>query len=306
MCTRQLIEPRGGTRQPSDDNPKALNCCTNEIGAAKVVKKNWFQQSHETSPQGKHNLTLLQNQLMCFNNKQKMPWISKTYKLYINLFKHLKLIRVNILILVHLETSNKELKSGKDKDHNKYYQDGLTRDSYPSKPGLQLIHFKKYASLQTFVNSYYITSKPKSLKKSNKSIRFILTCNYYFHTHRVNTRSSTLFHNSQLQSHPSSASNHTSQMSPGAAQGTQDMEIADITSEKRQASHGNSQPIKKPTPDATKGTSPSNLNMHDLWLGFQNMEMLAIDLSVEPYTYSLEACLQAGIPSKEACELVSA
>ena len=84
------------------------------------------------------------------------------------------------------------------------------------------------------------------------------------------------------------------------------MEIADITSSKRQASQGNSQPNKKPTLNATKGTSPSNLNMHDLWLGFQNMEMLAIDLSVEPYAYSLEACLQAGIPSKEACELVSA
>ena len=46
--------------------------------------------------------------------------------------------------------------------------------------------------------------------------------------------------------------------------------------------------------------------MHDLWLGFQNMKMLAIDLSVETYAYSLEACLQARIPSKEACELVSA
>ena len=84
------------------------------------------------------------------------------------------------------------------------------------------------------------------------------------------------------------------------------MEIADISSGKRQASQGNSQPNKKPTPDATKGTNSSNLNLHDLWLGFQNMEMLAIDLSVEPYAYSLEACLQAGIPSEEACELVSA
>ena len=36
------------------------------------------------------------------------------------------------------------------------------------------------------------------------------------------------------------------------------------------------------------------------------MEMLAIDLSVEPYAYSLEACLQAEIPSEEACELISA
>ena len=84
------------------------------------------------------------------------------------------------------------------------------------------------------------------------------------------------------------------------------MEIAYITSSKRQASSGNSQPNKKPTPDATKGTSPSNLNLHDLWLGFQNMEMLAIDLSVETYAYSLEACLQAGIPLEEACKLVSA
>ena len=84
------------------------------------------------------------------------------------------------------------------------------------------------------------------------------------------------------------------------------MEIANITSRKRQASQGNSQPNKKPTTDSTKGTNSSNLNLHDLWLGFQNMEMLAIDLSVEPYVYSLETCLQAGIPSKEACELVSA
>ena len=84
------------------------------------------------------------------------------------------------------------------------------------------------------------------------------------------------------------------------------MEIADITLGKRQVSQGNIQPNKKPTPDVAKGTSPSNLNMNDLWLGFQNMEMLAIDLSVKPYAYSLEACLQAGIPLEEACELVSA
>ena len=243
---------------------------------------------------------------MCLNNKQKLSWISKTYKHYTNPLKNPKLTRVDVLIFVHLETGNKELKSGKDKDHSKNYQDGLTKDSYPSKPGLQSTHFKKYASLQTFVNSYYIASKPKSKQKSNRNIRFILTYNYYFHTQRVNTRSRTLFHNSQLQSHPSSASNHASQLSPGTIQGTQDMEIADITSEKRQASQRNSQPNKKPTPDATKGTSSSNLNLHDLWLGFQNMKMLAIDLSVEPYAYSLEACLQAGIPSEEACELVSA
>ena len=165
MCTMQLTEPRGGTRQPSDNNPKALDCYTDEIAASEVVKQNWFQQSHETNPQGKHNLTLLQNQLMCFNNKQKMPWISKTYKLYTNFLKHLKLTRVNVLILAHLETSNKELKFGKDKDHSKYYQDGLTKDSYPSKPGLQPTHFKKYASLQTFVNSHHIASKPKSKQK---------------------------------------------------------------------------------------------------------------------------------------------
>ena len=36
------------------------------------------------------------------------------------------------------------------------------------------------------------------------------------------------------------------------------------------------------------------------------MEMLAIDLSVEPYAYSLEACFQAETPSEEACELVLA
>ena len=84
------------------------------------------------------------------------------------------------------------------------------------------------------------------------------------------------------------------------------MEIANITSEKRQVPLENSQSNKKPTPDATKGTSPSNLNLHDLWLGFQNMEMLAIDLSVEPYAYSLEACLQVGIPLEEAYELISA
>ena len=33
--------------------------------------------------------------------------------------------------------------------------------------------------------------------------------------------------------------------------------------------------------------------------------MLAIDLSVKSYAYALNACLQAGIPSNEACELVS-
>ena len=84
------------------------------------------------------------------------------------------------------------------------------------------------------------------------------------------------------------------------------MEITDICLGKKQVSQGNNQPNKKPTPDVAKGTSSSNLSLHDLWLGFQNMEMLAIDLSVEPYAYLLKACLQVGIPSKEACELVSA
>ena len=83
------------------------------------------------------------------------------------------------------------------------------------------------------------------------------------------------------------------------------MEIADLTSGKRQVSQENSQPNKKPTSNVAKGTSLSNLSLHDLWLGFQNMEMLAIDLSVEPYAYSLQTCLQVGIPSEEACELVS-
>ena len=205
------------------------------------IKQSKLHHSHKANPQGKHNLILLQNQLVSFiNNKQKMPYVPKIYKLHTNLPKHLKLTRVNVLILAHLKIGNKKLKSGKDKDHSKYYQDGLTRDSHPSKPGLQPTHFKKYASLQSFVNSHYIASEPKAKQKSNRNIRFILTCNYYFHMQRVNTRSRTLFYNPQLQSHPSSASNHASQMSPRAAQGIQDMEIADITSSKRQASQGNS------------------------------------------------------------------
>ena len=214
MCAIQLTEPKGGARQTTNDNPKTSRHCIVEIKATKRIKQNWFQQSHETSLQGKHNITLLQNQLMCLNNKQKMSWLPKTYKHYTNPFKHSKLTRVNVLILVYLETGNKELKSGKDKGHSKNYQDGLTRDSCPSKPGLQSIHFKNYASLQTLVNFHYIASKPKSKQKSNSNIRLILTYNYYFHTQRVNTGSRTLFHNSQLQSHPSSASKHASQLSP--------------------------------------------------------------------------------------------
>ena len=138
-----------------------------------------------------------------------MPYVPKIYKLHTNLLKHLKLTRVNVPILAHLETGNKKLKSSKDKDYNKNYQDGLTRDNHPSKLGMQPTHSKKYATLQSFVNSHYIASEPKSKQKCNTSIRSKLTCNYYFYTQRVNTRSRTLFHNSQLQSHPSAASNHT-------------------------------------------------------------------------------------------------
>ena len=82
--------------------------------------------------------------------------------------------------------------------------------------------------------------------------------------------------------------------------------MTNISSGKRQVSQGNNQPNKKPTLDMAKDIGSSNLNLHDLWLGFRNIEMLAIDLSVEPYAYSLEACLQTGILSDEACELVSA
>ena len=166
MCTIQLTEPKGGARQTTNDNPKTPRHYIVEIKATEKIKQNWFQQSHETSPQGKHNINLLQYQLMCLNNKQKMSWLPKTYKHYSNPLKHPKLTRVNVLIFVHLETGNKVLKSGKDKNHNKSYQDGLTRDNFPSKPDMQSIHFKKHASLQTFVNSHYIASKPKS--KQNK------------------------------------------------------------------------------------------------------------------------------------------
>ena len=139
-----------------------------------------------------------------------MPYVPQIYKLHTNLSKHLKLTRVNVIILAHLETSNKKLKFGKDKDYNKNYQDGLTRNNHPSKPGMQPTHSKKYATLQSFVNSHYIASEPKSKQECSRSIRSKLTCNYYFYMQRVNTRSCTLFHNSQLQSHPSLASNHAS------------------------------------------------------------------------------------------------
>ena len=122
---------------------------------------------------------------------------------------------------------------------------------------------------------------------------------------RIGTKSRTLFQHSQPPSHFNSTSNHASQSNLVATQASQDMDMTDISSSKRQVSQGNNQPNKKPTPDMAKGTSSSNLNLHDLWFGFQNIEMLAIDLSVEPYAYSLEACLQAGIPSEEVCELVS-
>ena len=122
---------------------------------------------------------------------------------------------------------------------------------------------------------------------------------------RIGTRSRTLFQDSQPPNHFNSSPNHASQPSPVATQALQDMDMIDTNSSKRQVPQGDSQPNKKSTPDGAKGASSSNLNLQDLWLGFQNMEILAIDLSVEPYAYSLEACLQAGIPSKEACELVS-
>ena len=182
ICTTQLTELTRQQHDRGDDNPKAPNCCTHKfwVAAPGGIKQSKLHHSHKASPQGKHNLTLLQNQLVSFNNnKQKMPYVPKIYKLHINLLEHLKLTRVNVLILANLETDNKELKFGKDKDHIKNYQDGLTRESHPSKLGMQPTHSKKYATLQSFVNSHYIASEPKSKQKCSRSIRSKLTCNYY-------------------------------------------------------------------------------------------------------------------------------
>ena len=133
--------------------------------------------------------------------------------------KHLKLTRINVLILTHLETGNKKPKSCKDMDHNKNYQDSFIRNNPPSKPSTQPTHSKKYATLESFVNCHYIASELKAKHKCNRSIRSKLTCTYYFYTQKVNTRSCTLFQNLQLQSHSSSASNHASKMSPRETQG---------------------------------------------------------------------------------------
>ena len=136
ICTTQLTKLARQQHNKGGGNPKALDCCIHEfwVVAPEGIKQSRLHHSHKASPQGKHNLTLLQNQLVSFNNnKQKMPYVSKIYKFRTNLLKHLKLTRINALILAHLETRNKKLKFGKDKDCSKNYQDGLTRDNHPSK-----------------------------------------------------------------------------------------------------------------------------------------------------------------------------
>ena len=180
---------------------------------------------------------------------------------------------------------NRGLKAHKDKDYNKSHQNGFPRDSHSSKPDTHLIYSKNYKKSQILLKTH------NTKQKCNRSKRSKLIYTYVTNMQRIGTRSHTLFQDSQSSSCFNSTSNHASQLNPVATQASQNVDMTDISSGKRQVFQGNSQPNKKPTPHVAKGTSSSNLNLHDLWLGFQNMEMLAIDLSVEPYVYSLEACL---------------
>ena len=82
----------------------------------------------------------------------------------------------------------------------------------------------------------------------------------------ANMNKNLLQQNEQHFSHLSSSSNHTAQPVQNTTLPETDMEMIDTSSGKRQSSQEISQPKKKPTSNA--GNNP-----HDVWLGFQYMEL---------------------------------
>ena len=76
ICTMQLIELTRQQHNRGDGNPKTPDCCTHKFWIATHggIKQSRLHHSHKASLQGKHNLILLQNYPVSFNNNnQKMP-----------------------------------------------------------------------------------------------------------------------------------------------------------------------------------------------------------------------------------------
>ena len=70
----------------------------------------------------------------------------------------------------------------------------------------------------------------------------------------------------------------------------------------------NSEAHKTKKRPAKKGTnsSPARHLPPNLWLGFQVMELLAIDDHTAPIVYTMEDCQQRGVPETEALEITTA
>jgi len=108
----------------------------------------------------------------------------------------------------------------------------------------------------------------------------------------------TLFGDRALDRHNSNASS-----SSKASRGQEDTEMAEQASGKRQLSSEKTK--KRP---AKKGTnhSPARQMPLELWLGFQAMELLALDANADPITHTMESCQHLGVPESEALEITTA
>ena len=132
----------------------------------------------------------------------------------------------------------------------------------------------------------------------------IITTLFEYHKQRHGYTTTTLFQSASSTSNPNVESNYASQLNQTTT--IPNFEMADVNIGKCQTEGETSQHSKKSTPNNTKGIPIQHPSLQDLWLGFQYMEMLAIDLNVEPYVHTLEACMQVGIPHEEEKELTTA
>ena len=114
----------------------------------------------------------------------------------------------------------------------------------------------------------------------------IITTLFEYHKQGHGHTTRALFQSAPSTSNPNLGSNYASQLNQTTT--TLDLEMADVNTGKRQTEGETSQLNKKSTLNSTKGIPIQHPSLQDLWLGFQYMEMLAIDLNVEPYVHSQE------------------
>ena len=178
-------------------------------------------------------------------------------------------------------------KSSANKENSSNNQDGYTRHQQPTHIGKYQTSLYTQYLLKLF--SKFCNQKKYHVINYKMNSICIITTLFEYHKQGHGHTTRALFQSAPSTNNPNFGSNYASQLNQTTT--TPDLEIADVNTKKRQTEGETHHPSKKSTPNSTKGIPIQHPSLQDLWLGFQYMEMLAIDLNVEPYVHTLEACM---------------